>query len=144
MWGILNVFLVVQLLSRIQLWNPMNCNMPGSPSQSLLKFMSIVSVMLSKHLILCHPLLLMPSIFLSIRVFSSEPALCFRWPKYWNYSVNPSNEYSGLIPLGLTGLISLVSKSLLQYHNYKASNFSTHSSLWFNLHMHIPYYWKKQ
>ena len=139
----MNVFLVVQLLSCVRLWNPMNCSLPGSPSQSSLEFMSIESVMLSKHLILCHPLLLMPSIFLSIRVFSSEPVLCLRWPKYWNFSVNPSNEYSGLIPLGLTGLM-LLSKSFLQYHNYKESNFSTHSSLWLNLHMHIPDYWKKR
>ena len=128
--------------SCLTLWNPMNCSMPDSPSQSLLKFMSIESVILSKHLILCRPLLLIPSVFLSIRVFSSEPALCLRWPKYWSFSVNPSNECSGLIPLGLTSWISLLSKSLLQYHNSKASNFSTYSSLWFNLHVHIPDYWK--
>ena len=68
-------------------------------SQSLLKLMSIESVMPSNHLILCHPLLLPPSIFPSIRVFSSESVLCIRWPKYWNFSFNisPSNEYSGLI-----------------------------------------------
>ena len=68
-------------------------------SRSLLKFISIESVMPSNHLILCHPLLLLPSIFPSIRVFSNESALCIRWPKYWSFSFNirPSNEYSGLI-----------------------------------------------
>ena len=68
-------------------------------SQSLFKLMSIESVMPSKHLILCHPLLLCPSIFSSIRVFSNESVLCIRWPKYWSFSfsISPSNEYSGLI-----------------------------------------------
>ena len=82
-------------------------------SWSLLKLMSIESVMPSNHLILHHPLLL-PSIFLSIRVFPKESVLCIRWPKYWSFSfsINPSNEYSGLISLGWTGLISLQSKGL--------------------------------
>ena len=66
-------------------------------SQSLLKFMSIEFVMLSNHLILCHPLLLLPSIFSSIRVFSNEFALYIRWPKYWGFSISPFNEYSGSI-----------------------------------------------
>ena len=66
-------------------------------SQSFLKLMVIESVMPSNHLIFCHPLLLLPSVFPSIRVFSSESALHFRWPKYWSFSINPSNEYSGLI-----------------------------------------------
>src|SRR5574337_1898472 len=70
--------------------------------------MSIESVMPSNHLILCHPLLLPPSIFPSIRVFSNESVLCIRWPKYWSFSfsINPSSEYSGLFPLGWTGWIS--------------------------------------
>ena len=68
-------------------------------SWSLLKPMSIVSVMPFSHLILCHPLLLSPSIFPSIRVFSNESALHIRWPKYWSFSISPSNEYSGLICL---------------------------------------------
>ena len=82
-------------------------------SWSLLKFMSIESVMPSNHLILCHPLLLL-SIFPSIRVFSKESVLLIRWPKYWNYSFNisPSNEYSELISFRWTGLISLQSKRL--------------------------------
>ena len=70
-------------------------------SRSILKPMSIESVMLSNHLILCHPLLPLPSIFSSIRIFSSDSALCIRWPKYWrfSFSISPSNEYSGLISL---------------------------------------------
>ena len=72
-------------------------------SMCLLKFISIESVMLYNHLILCHPLLF-PSIFPSIRVFCNESVLCIRWPKYWrfSFSISPSNQYSGLIPLGLT------------------------------------------
>ena len=70
-------------------------------SQSLLKLMSIDSVMLSNHLILCHPFLLLPSIFPSIRVFFKESTLCIRWPKYWSFSfsISPSNEYSGMISI---------------------------------------------
>ena len=83
-------------------------------SWSLLKLMSIKSVMPSNHLILCHPLLLLPSVFPSVRVFSSESALRIRWPKYWSFSVSisPSNEYSGLISLGWTGLIPFLSQGL--------------------------------
>ena len=83
-------------------------------SWSLLKLMSIESVMPSNHLILSRSLLLPPSIFPSIRVFSNESALCIRWPKYWSFcfSISPSNEYSGLISLGWTGWISLQSKGL--------------------------------
>ena len=78
-------------------------------SQSLLKLMSIASVMPSNHLILCRPLFLPPSIFPRIRVFSSEPALRIRWPKYWSFSLSicPSNEYSGLISFRWAGWISL-------------------------------------
>ena len=75
------------------------------------KPMSIVSVMPSSHLILCHPLLLLPSIFPSIRVFSDELALLIRWPKYWSFSISPSNEHQGTL-LGWTGWISLQSKGL--------------------------------
>ena len=83
-------------------------------SQSLLKLMSIESVMPSNHLILCHRLLLLPSVFLGIRIFSNESVLCIRWLKYWSFSfsISPSNEYTGLISLGLTGWISLQSKGL--------------------------------
>ena len=94
-------------------------------SWSLLKLMK--SVMPSNHLILCCPLLLLPSVFPSIRVFSNESALHIRWPKYWSFSfsISPSNEESVWFPLGWTGWISLQSKgllkSLLQHHNSKAS-----------------------
>ena len=96
-------------------------------SRSLLKFMSIESVMTSNHLILCHPLLLPPSIFPSIRVFSNESVLCFRWPKYWSFSfsISPSNEHSGLISFRMDWLDLLAAqgtlKSLLQHHSSKAS-----------------------
>ena len=84
---------------------------PSPTPRSLLKLMSIDSVMPPNHLISFSPLLLLPSVFPSIRVFSSESVLHIRWPKYWSFSFNisPSNEYSGLIPLGLTGLIFLQS-----------------------------------
>ena len=85
-------------------------------SWSLLKLMSIESVMPSNHLILCHPLLLMPSVFPIIRVFSKDSVLCIRRPKYWSFSFSssPSNDCSGLISLELTGLISSKSKGLLR------------------------------
>ena len=83
-------------------------------SQSLLKPLSIESVMPSNHLIFCHPLLLLPSIFPSIRVFSNESALRITWPKYWSFSFNfsPSSEYSGLISFRMDWLVSLQSKGL--------------------------------
>ena len=85
--------------------------------------MSVESVMPSNHLILCRPLLLLHSIFPSIRIFSNESAQRIRWPKYWSFSFNisPSNEYSDLFPLGWTGWSSLLSKGLLQHHSSKAS-----------------------
>ena len=96
-------------------------------SWSLLKLMSIVSVKLSNHLILCHPLLLLPSIFPSIRVFSNESVLHIRWPECWSFSfsISPSNEYSGLISFRMDWLDLLAVqgtlKSLLQHHSSKAS-----------------------
>ena len=96
-------------------------------SRSLVKLMSIESVMPSNHLILCRPLLLLPSTFPSIRVFSNKSVLHIRWPKYWSFSFNisPSNEYSGLISL-MTDWLDLPAvqgtlKSLLQHHSSKAS-----------------------
>ena len=84
------------------LWYPTDCPCQASlsitNSRSLLKLMSIALVMPSNHLILCRPLLPLPSIFPSIKVFSNESALCIRWPKYWSVSISPSKEYSGLIP----------------------------------------------
>ena len=94
----------VQLLSRVRLfvtsWTAAcQASLSFSISQSLCKLMSIQSMMPSNHLILCHPLFLLPSIFPNIRVFSSKLVLCIRWPKYWSFSfsISPSNEYSGLI-----------------------------------------------
>ena len=101
--------------------DPMDCSSQASlsitNSQSLLKLMSIESVMPPNHLILCHPLLLLPSIFPSIRVFSNESALHIRWPKYCSFSISPSNEYSGLISFRMDWLDLLAVqdlKSLLQ------------------------------
>ena len=98
-----------------------------SNSWSLLKLMSIELVMPSNHLILCHPLLLPPSIFPNIRVFSNESVLCIRWPKYWSFifSTSPSREYSGLISFRMDWLdllaVQRTLKSLLQHHSSKAS-----------------------
>ena len=107
---------------------------------SLLKLMSIKLVMSSNHLILCRPLLFLPSIFPSIRVFSNESVLCIRWPKYWSFSISPSNEYSGWFPWGLTGLISLQSEGLSRvFSNTTVQNhqfFSAQLSLWSNSHIH--------
>ena len=113
--------------SYLALCETVDCSMPCLPlsitnSWSLLKVMFIESVMPSNHLILCHSLLLLPSIFLSIRVFSNDPVLHIRWPKYWsfNFSISPSNEYSGLISFRLDWLDLLavqgILKSLLQHH----------------------------
>ena len=125
----------VQFNSVIQscptLCNARDCSMPVSlfitNSQSLLKLISIESVMPSDHCILCHPFLLPPSIFSSIRVFSNESVLPIRWPKYWSFSfsISPSNEYSGLFSFRIDWLDLLAVqgslKSVLQHHNSKAS-----------------------
>ena len=127
-----DVVVIVQLLSCVWLfvtpWT-VACQAPMSStiSWSLLKLMSIEWVMLSNHLILCHPLLLLPSVFPSIRVFSSESALLVRWPKYcsFSFSNSPSNEYSGLISFKIDKFDLLAVqgtlKSLLQHHNSKTS-----------------------
>ena len=112
-------------------------------SRRSLKFMSIKSVIPSNHLILCRPLLLPPSIFPSIRVFSNESALHIRWPKYWGFrfSINPSNEYSGLISFRMGWLDLLAAqgtlKSLLQPHSLKAS--IIHYSAFFIVQLSHPY-----
>ena len=128
-------FLLVQLSSVIQL-GPTLCNpisaahqpsLSTTISQSLLKLMSIESVMPSNNFILCYPLFLLPSIFPSIRVFSNESVLCIRWQKYWSFSfsVSTSKEYSGLISLRIDWLDLLTVqgtlKNLLQHHSSKAS-----------------------
>ena len=125
-------FSSVQSLSRVQLfvtpWTPSHqASLSITNSWSLLKLMSIESVIPSNHLILCHPLLLLLSIFPSIRVFSSESALRIRWPKYWSFSFHssPSSEYSGLISFRIDWLDLLAVqgtlKILLQHHSSKAS-----------------------
>ena len=112
-------------------------------SQSLLKLMSIESVMPSNHLIFCRPLLLLPSIFTSTRVFSNESVLHIRWPKYWSFgsSISPSNEYSGLISFRINWFDLLAVqrslKSLLQYHSSKASILWL--SAFFMVHLSHPY-----
>ena len=111
----------------------MDCT-PGFPvSQSLLQFMSIESVIPSNHLILCCSLLLLPSIFLSIRVFLNESALWIRWPKYCNLSISPSNEYSGFISFRINRLI-LLSKGLWRVFSrttiQKPQFFGAQPSLW--------------
>ena len=120
----------VQSLSRVRLlvtpWTPA-CQASLSITRSSLKPMSIESVMPSSHLILCHPLFLLPPILHSIRVFSNESALRIRWPKYWSFSFNisPSNEHPGLISFRMDWLDLLAVqgtlKSLLQHHSSKAS-----------------------
>ena len=126
-------FSSVQLLSRVKVfatpWIAAHqASLPITNSWTLLKLMSIESVMPSNYFILCRPLLLPPSIFPSIRVFSNESALCIRWPKYWSFSfsISPSNEYSGLISfrmdwLDLFAVQETLKMSLLQRHSSKAS-----------------------
>ena len=103
-------------------------------SQSLLKLMSIELVMPSNHLILCHPLLFLPSIFPSIRVFSNESVLCIRWPKYWSFSfsISPSSEYSGLISFKLDWLDLLAFQATLKslLHSVQLNHSSKASILW--------------
>ena len=123
-------FSSVHSLTRVRLCDAMDCSTPGSlsitNSQSLLKLMSIESVIPSNHLILCC-LLLLPSILPSIRVFSNESALRIRWPKYWSFSfnINPSNEHPGLISFRMDWLDLLAVqgtlKSILQHHSSKVS-----------------------
>ena len=110
-------FIMYVLLSHVQLcWShgmqQTRLPCPFLISWSLLKVMLIEFVILSNHLILCHPLLFLPSIFPRIRVFSNELALCIRWPKYWSFSfsISPSKNSQGWFPLGLAGLISLLHK----------------------------------
>ena len=122
---------VSSVQSCVTLCDPMDYSMPGLPvianSWSLLKLMSIELVMPSNHLILFHPIPLLPSIFPSIRVFSNESVLHIRWPKYWSFSfsISPSNEYSGLISFRTDWLDLLAVqgtlKRLLQHHSSKAS-----------------------
>ena len=109
-------------------------------SWSLLKLLSIESVMLANHLILCHLLLLLPSIFPSIRVYSNGSVLCIRWPKHWSfsYSISPSNEYSGLISFRIDWFDFLAAKGLSRIFSStfrKHQFFGTEHSLWSNSHI---------
>ena len=130
----------VQLLSHVRIfatpWTAARqASLSITNSRSLLKLMSIELVIPSSHLLLCYPLLLLPSIFPSIRVFSNESVLHIRWPKYWcfSFSISPSNEYSGLISFRMDWLDLLAVqgslKSLLQRHSSKASILWAHLSL---------------
>ena len=124
----------------------MDCSTPGFPVHhqfpSLLKLISIKSVMPSNPLVFYHPFLLLPLIFPSIKVFSNEPALCIRWPKYWSFSfsISPSNEYSGLIYfridwfdlLAVQGTLRVFSNTTVQKHQF----FGAQLSLWSNSHIH--------
>ena len=139
-------FSSVQLLSPVQFFatpctaaRQTSLSITNSPS--LLKLMSIESVMPSSHLILCHPFLLPPSIFPSFRVFSSESVLLIRWPKCWSFSfsISPSSEYSGLISVRINWLdllaVQRTLKSVLQHRSSKASILQC-TALWFNSHIH--------
>ena len=135
--------LVTQL--RLTLCDPINCSTPGLPVHhqllNLPKLMSVELVLPSNHLIFCHPLLLLPSIFPSIRVFSNESALRIRWPKYWSFSFSStSSEYSGLISFRIDWFELLAVqgalKSLLQTTVQKHQFFGAQPSLWSSSHIH--------
>ena len=141
-------FSSVQLLSRVQLfatpWTAAHqASLSITNSRSLLQLMSIQSMMPSNYLILCHPLLLLPSIFPSIRVFSNESVLCIRWPKYWsfNFSISPSNGYSRLIYFRIDRFdhiaVQGTLKTLLQHHSSKASILQ--HSAFFIVQLSYPY-----
>ena len=142
---------VVQLLIHVRLFVPPWSVARQAFSQSLLKLMSIESVMPSSHLILCHPLLILPSVFPSIRIFSNESVLHITWPKYWSFSfsISPSNEYSGLISFRMDWFDLAVQetlKSLLQHHSSKAPILRCSTFLRSNSHIHTwllekPYLW---
>ena len=142
------MFSSVQLLSPVRLfvtpWTAARqASLSITNSWSLLELLSIELVMPSNHLILCHPLLLLPWIFPSIRVFSNESVLCIRWLKYWSFSfgISPSNEYSGLVSFRMDWLdllaIQGTLKSLLQHHSSKAS-ILWHSAF-FTVQLSYPY-----
>ena len=143
-WHVRAFIVVVAQLS--PLCDPMDCSTPGFPVLHYLPEFGqthvIESVMPANHLVLCCPLLLLSSIFPSIRVFSNESALLIKWPKYWkfSFSISPSNAYSGWFPLGWTGWISLKSKGLSRVFSnttvQKHQFFSAQFFLWSNSHIH--------
>ena len=141
----------VQSLSHVWLCDRMDCSTPGLPAHhqlpELLKLMSIESAMPSNHLILCCPLLLLPSIFPSIRVFSNESVLCIRRPKYWSssFSINPSNEYAGLISFRIDWLDLLAVQGTQEFSptpQFKSINSSALSFLYSLTLTSIHGYWK--
>ena len=137
---------LVQFLSRVRLCDPMDCSMLGLPVHHQLPELAQTHVhelvMPSNHLILCRLLLLLPSVFPSIRVFSDESVLCIRWPKYWSFSfsISPSNEYSGLTSfsmdwldlLAVQGTLKFFSNTTVQKHQF----FGAQPSLWSSSHIH--------
>ena len=142
-WLLVDAF---QLLSHVQLFSTSwteacQAFLSFTISWSLLKFMSIESVIPSNHLILCDPTLLPPSVFPSIRVFSNELALHIRWPKYWSFSlsISPSSKYSEVISFRFNSFdleIQETLKSLLQQHSLKTAIIQHLPSLWSNSHIH--------
>ena len=140
-------FSSVQSLNSVWLfampWTACQASLSITNSRSLLKLMSIESVMPSNHLILCCPLVFLPSIFPNVRIFSNKSVVHIRWPKYWNFifSISPSNEYSGLISsridwfhsLWSKGLSRVFSSTIVQKHQF----FGAYLSLWSNSHIHI-------
>ena len=143
--GFIDVYFVVQLLSRVRLfvtYGLQHARLPcPSHLPSLLKLMSTESMMLSNHLAFSGPLLLLPSIFPNIRVFSNESVLCIRCPKYWSFSISPSNEYPGLTSFRMDWFDLLAVqgtlKSLPQHHNSKAS--VHRCSAFFTVQLSHPY-----
>ena len=142
--GALSALLLFIHQSYLSLWSmdySTQASLSLTISQSLLKLMSIELMMPSNHPVLCHSLLLMSSIFPRIRVFSSNSALCIRWPKYWSFSFrsSPSNEDSGMISFRIDWFDLAVQetlKSLLQDHSLKTKFAGTQPSLWSNSHIH--------
>ena len=124
--------------SCLTLCNSMNCSTPGFPVLHYLPELAQTHVHrvgdAIHHLILCHSLLLLPSIFPSIRVFSNEPVIQIRWPKYWSFSISPSNEYSGLISFRMDWFdLSVVQETL---KSFSSTTVQKHPSLWSNSHTH--------
>ena len=139
------LFVVVQLLSQSWLfatpWTAARqASLSFTISQNLLKLISVESVMPSNHLILCHPLLLLPSIFFCIRVFSNELVLHIGWPKYWSFSISSSNEYSGLISFRIDWFDLLAIQGTLRVFYstivWKYQFFGAQPSLWSHSHIH--------
>ena len=145
LWAHMEALSPVQSLSHVWLCKLMHCSAPGFSVHHQLSDLAqthVHWVSVAIHLVLCHPLLFLPSIFPRVRIFYNESVLRIRWPKYWslNFFISPFNEYSGLISFRIDCFDLLVVqetlKSLLQHHSSKASVFSTELSLWYNSHIH--------